>query len=179
MRYLALVIIFFLSACTNRNGSGSFAPGDLAPDFELPLIGGGGRKLSDYRGKVVLLNFWASWCGPCVSELPALENLRNKLGPKGFEVLGVGIDDDSDSLDNFRHRYGLTFPVLDDKMGEAKARYRLTGVPESFILDREGRFVMVMDPANNAPTVRIIGPREWDVGSSVARLSAVIGAAQQ
>ena len=175
MRLVLLLTFFLLTSCTNRTGAPSFAPGDLAPDFSIPYLGGGTKKLSDYRGKVVLLNFRASWCGPCVAELPALERLQSKLKDRGFIVVSIGIDDDEDSLSTFAERFGLSFPVLVDRLGEVKGRYRLTGVPETFILDRDGRFVMVMDPADNSPVVRIIGPREWDTPNSVSRLAGLLG----
>lgn len=149
-------------------------PGDNAPSFELPDLKGNPRKLSEFRGSVVLLNFWASWCGPCVEELPALEQLYQKLKAKGFEIVAVGIDDDIAELEEFKRRFSLSFPVLADKSGILKNKYRVTGVPESFVLDRDGKLVMLADPSDNMPVVRIVGPRDWDDPNTVARMAELL-----
>lgn len=151
-------------------GRSGLNPGDNAPPFELPDLEGKLRKLSDFKGKVVLLNFWASWCGPCVAELPALERLYTELKSQGFEIIAIGIDDEADSLMEFKRRYSMTFPVLVDKSGILKNKYRVTGVPESFILDRDGKMLMIPDPSNNMPIVRIIGPRDWSNPNVVSRI---------
>ena len=168
------VIAFALqvSSCTRTKESG-LAPGDLAPEFAVKDLSGNPTKLSDYKGKVVLLNFWASWCSPCLAEMPALERLYTKLHDKGFEVVAVGVDDDAKSLKEFKDRLGLTFPVLVDSSGQTRS-YKVKGFPESFILDREGKLVMIQDLDNDEPVVRIVGPREWDSPNAQSRIEALL-----
>ncbi|MFM1846830.1 MAG: hypothetical protein RL417_304, partial [Pseudomonadota bacterium] len=162
--------------CSRRSETGLY-PGDLAPDFSLPTISGGGSetlKLSDLKGRVVLVNFWASWCSPCIAELPAMERLYSRLKDRGFVILGVGVDDQPESLGEFQRKYGLTFPLVVDAAGEVKSRYKLNGVPESFVIDRAGKLVMIPDPEDGVPTVRIIGPREWDSPDAIARIESLL-----
>ena len=172
---VALVIGFVLG-CARRKETGLY-PGDLAPDFSLPTVAGSGSeslRLSDLKGRVVLVNFWASWCSPCISELPAMERLYARLKDRGFVILGVGVDDQPESLAEFQRKYALTFPLVVDSAGEVKTRYKLNGVPESFVVDREGKLVLLPDPADGIPAVRIIGPREWDSPDAIARIEALL-----
>ena len=170
--FVVLAFALQLSACTRTKESG-LNPGDFAPDFAVKDLSGNPAKLSDYKGKVVLLNFWASWCEPCLAEMPALERLYNKLHAKGFEIVAVGLDDDPKSLKAFKDRMGLTFPILVDSAGQTRV-YKVNGFPESFILDREGKLVMIQDPNDDEPVVRIIGPREWDSPNAQSRLEALL-----
>ncbi|MBN8549054.1 MAG: TlpA family protein disulfide reductase [Deltaproteobacteria bacterium] len=163
----------FLSSCTRSSETG-LNPGDLAPDFKLPGLDSREYSLSSFRGKVVLLNFWASWCGPCVSEMPALQRLHDQFKDQGFSVVAVGIDDEPGALEEFRQKFGLSFPVLVDTTGVTKSGYKTTGVPESFIIDAAGRMVMFPDPADKQPVVRITGPREWDSPNVLSRIRALL-----
>jgi cytochrome c biogenesis protein CcmG, thiol:disulfide interchange protein DsbE len=113
-----------------------------APDFTAQTIDSvqKKRKLSDYRGQVVLLNIWATWCGPCVKEMPSIQALNRAMGPKGLKVVAVSIDD-ATALDNVRrfvayHR--LTFDILHDPTGRVQSLYRTTGIPETFVIGRDG-----------------------------------------
>jgi len=112
-----------------------------APDRRLPRLEGGEGSLAALRGKPVVLNFWASWCDPCKDEAPALERAHARLREAGGTVLGVTVDDASrDSLE-FKRRYKLSFPSLRDVDGELGEDYGRTGVPETFVIDRDGRVV--------------------------------------
>jgi len=166
--FLVLILVFF-SSCQSPQRSG-VAPGNLAPDFSLPDTSGEIRSLSDFRGKVVLLNFWASWCAPCVVEMPALERLYNQLKDRGFVVVAVAIDDDENAIREFQKDYDLTFPILLDNTSRTKNRYKIVGYPETYILDTDGRMVLFSDPQDNMPVVKIMGPREWDSPNAVQRL---------
>lgn len=168
-----LLAALFLSTCT-RSGEVGINPGDLAPEFTAFTLSGGPAKLSDYRGKVVLLNFWASWCAPCIAEMPALQRLHDRLKDQGFTVLAVGVDDEPEALQEFQRRYGLSFPVLVDQNAETKRLFKTTGVPESFVIGRDGKLVLFMDPDDNSPTVRMSGPREWDSPNVVSRFTKIL-----
>jgi cytochrome c biogenesis protein CcmG, thiol:disulfide interchange protein DsbE len=111
-----------------------------APDVELPLLGrGGSASLADYRGKVVVMNFWASWCPPCVSELPLLERTQRSLQSRGATVLGVNIQDATEDALGYVRRFDLTFPSLRDVDRKFARRFGTSSYPETFVVDREGR----------------------------------------
>lgn len=132
-------------------GQSQFGKGLPAPDFTLPDLEGNMVRLSDYRGKVVLLNIWATWCPPCVEEMPSMEALHRKMKGEAFEILAVSIDTDgSQSVAPFMQKHKLTFPALTDTKGLMQDLYRTTGVPESLIIDKNGIVVE-----------KIIGPQDW------------------
>ena len=123
-----------------------------APDFSFPGLDGKMISLSDYRGKVVLVNIWATWCPPCVAEMPSMEKLYNKLKGQDFEILAVSIDEPGlKAVTPFMKKSNLTFPALIDPEGSIRAAYGVTGVPESFIVDKQGILVK-----------KIIGPVDWE-----------------
>ena len=147
--------------------------GGPAPDFSLPLLDGDREiRLSDYRGQVVLVNFWATWCKPCEEEMPAMERLYRRLGPHGFEMLAVSVDEDMDAVRGFREKMSITFPLLLDPSQETAQAYQTMGFPESLLVDPEGNIVE-----------RYVGPREWDHPAYVERIEALLatrtGAATQ
>ena len=114
----------------------------LSPQFELPSLAGGMVKLSDYRGKVVFINFWATWCGTCEVEMPSMEKLYRKYKDFGFEMLTISVDKDQSLIEPFMKKFNLTFPVLLDPDSEVdKKVYKTTGVPATLIVNREGLIV--------------------------------------
>jgi cytochrome c biogenesis protein CcmG, thiol:disulfide interchange protein DsbE len=111
-----------------------------APEATLPVLGADGSgSLRDYRGQVVVLNFWASWCPPCVDELPLLERTQRRIKRQGATVLGVNYQDLPEDANVFVDRFGLSFPNLRDRDGEYAEKYAILGFPETFVIDREGR----------------------------------------
>lgn len=126
--------------------------GMQAPDFELPGLNGDTMQLSDLRGKVVFLNFWATWCKPCVEEMPSIEVLHREFNGDGLAVLAVSIDRVTTKQDipGFVKELDLTFPILVDSWGQTDKEYKLMGVPETYIIDRQGIL-----------REKIIGPRDW------------------
>ena len=135
-----LAVVGLLTFGLLSKGSSGVAPGDLAPASPLPrLEGGGSGSLADYRGRWVLVNFWASWCGPCREEAPALERFQRRHGDADFTVLGIDSRDLSDDGRAFVERFGLSYPQLRDGDGSAARDYGTTGVPENFLVDPAGR----------------------------------------
>jgi len=122
---------------------GSFPP---APDaaHALPMLGAGGqRTLASLRGKVVLLNFWASWCTPCQAEAPMLEHAQSNFEHHDATVLGVTYQDDAPASEGFVREYHLTYPILRDATGEFAHSFGTRQVPESFLINRQGRIVQI------------------------------------
>jgi len=135
----------------NLSGKPGLGKGVPAPDFTLPGLDGQMVRLADYRGKVVLLNIWATWCPPCVEEMPSMEGLYQKLKAEGFEILAVSMDvSGAQAVRPFMEKHKLNFPALTDTEGAIKSLYQTTGVPESFIIDKDGIIVE-----------KVIGPRDW------------------
>jgi cytochrome c biogenesis protein CcmG/thiol:disulfide interchange protein DsbE len=111
-----------------------------APTASLPVLGRSGEQsLADYRGKVVVLNFWASWCPPCIDELPLLERTQRRIERRGGIVLGVNYKDIPEDALKFTRRFGLSYPSLRDRDGEYAEDYATLGFPETFLVDRRGR----------------------------------------
>lgn len=136
---VAIGVIIRRWAPAPKSGASLPVESKLAPDFSLTDLEGRKLNLADYKGKVVLLDFWATWCGPCRTEIPHFVEMQNKYGPEGFQVIGISMDDDAKPVREFYQQYKLNYPaaVGDDKLAE---RYGgVLGLPVNFILDREGR----------------------------------------
>jgi cytochrome c biogenesis protein CcmG, thiol:disulfide interchange protein DsbE len=117
---------------------------DLPSDDVLPKLGGGGTgSLADYKGKVVLVNVWASWCEPCRDELPLIEKAHKTLSSRGGTVLGIDVKENSGAALKAVDEFGLTFPNLRDRDGSFVRKWGQTGYPENFVIDREGRVAAV------------------------------------
>jgi len=118
------------------------ARGELAPDFELTTLKGEEMRLSDYRGKAVILNFWATWCPPCRAEMPHMQTFYEKQQENDVEVVAVNLtteDRGMTEIENFVAEFGLSFPIPMDVDGDIGALYQAFSIPTSYIIDREGR----------------------------------------
>jgi len=113
--------------------------GGPAPDFDLEAADGTPVGLKDYRGDVVLLNFWATWCAPCRTEMPLLESTFESFRDQGFVVLGIDFDESAELVAAFGEELGLSFPLLLDPGGKIQHLYKVRGYPTTVVLDREGR----------------------------------------
>lgn len=162
----------------SQEASGPVERGSQAPDFSLPRFVDasaaasappGSRApeplaLASLAGRVVLVNFWATWCEPCEQEMPAMQRLYARLPREDFELLAISIDEEPGKIGDFVARYALTFPILLDSGKQVASAYQTMGVPESLLVDREGRIVE-----------RYVGPREWDAPEYVERIESLIG----
>lgn len=113
--------------------------GSSAPDFALPAQGGANLRLSEHRGEVVMINFWATWCGPCRQELPKLEELHGLYADAGFTLLGVNIDEDRARAERMAGELGVTFPVLFDDEQSVSRLYDVQAMPMTVFVDKDGR----------------------------------------
>jgi len=114
------------------------APGTPAPQFSLTARGGQSVSLAQYKGQVVMLNFWASWCGPCRQEMPLLENIYKKYSKMGFTLIGVNVEPDSKAAEGFLKQTPVSFPVIYDKDSTVSKAYDVSGMPSTVIIDRKG-----------------------------------------
>ena len=133
------------------------APRKLAQDFTVPTKDGRPFRLAEHRGKVVLINFWATWCPPCREEMPTLERLYEQSRREGLVVLAVSVDGDSQSVAPFVNEQRLTFAIGLDPNMTVSTTYGVRGLPASFIIDRDGYLAAVA-----------LGPRTWDNAASKA-----------
>ena len=140
---------------------GEFTPvdsGRVAPDFSAATLDGETFSIEAARGRVIVLNLWATWCRPCVTEMPALQRLWERNRDAGLVIVGVSVDhpallmgDAESAVRSFVEDHGLTFPIVHDPDSRIQSAYPYVGLPMTFVIDREGRIVD-----------RVLGPREWD-----------------
>ena len=114
-------------------------PAPAAPDFTLPARDGGEVHLSELKGQVVMINFWATWCGPCRQEMPLLQQIHAKYEPLGFTMLGVNVEPDSAAAQNWLKGMAVSFPIVFDRKSEVSSIFGVEAMPSSILIDREGR----------------------------------------
>ncbi len=129
----AILVIFTVSTL-----AASSLEGQAAPDFVLRSATGENLRLSEFRGDVVLINFWATWCGPCRQEMPLLDDLYGRYQRVGFNLLGINIDEDSRRAMQMVQELGVNFPVLFDENKEVSKLYEVEAMPVTILVDREG-----------------------------------------
>lgn len=146
--FLAGAVAFYLGH--RRNAKSGVEVGEDAPDFTLPGLPQGSFALANYKRQVVVVNFWATWCPPCVEETPSLEKFAARVQPMGVAVIGVSVDQDRAALEKFVGDYHMTYPIARDPDRTLAARYGTFQFPETYIIDRSGRVAE-----------KIIGPIDW------------------
>jgi len=136
-----------------------------APDFVLQDAEGKTHRLSDYRGRVVALNFWATWCPPCRREMPSMQRLKNQLAKEDFVILAVDVGEDDETVFAFIFALDLPidYPLLLDRDGKVTEQWPILGLPTSFILDKSGRVVL-----------RAVGGRLWDAPEFVRSIKQLL-----
>jgi cytochrome c biogenesis protein CcmG/thiol:disulfide interchange protein DsbE len=141
----AMLLVGIHQARKNRASGGTVAGqlrGQPAPEFELTSVEGKNVKLSDFRGKAVLLNFWATWCEPCKVEMPWFVELQKEYGPQGFQIVGVAMDDAStEDINKFARKMGVNYPVLLGKESVGESYGGVGVLPTTFFIDRDGKLV--------------------------------------
>jgi cytochrome c biogenesis protein CcmG/thiol:disulfide interchange protein DsbE len=159
---LALLAYGVLANAPRRSIDAALAAGErpAAPDLVLPRLGDGRRaSLRDWRGTVVVLNYWASWCAPCRDESPLLARWHRRIAPLGGTVVGVDALDVTSDAQRFIRRYGLDYPMLRDADGDSERRFGVTGYPETLVIDRAGRVAALQrGPVDDAFMARAVLP---------------------
>lgn len=152
---LGIGATFLFFPGNSQRQAGGDAQTVMAPDFTLPAARGGGTvSLADYRGNVVLVNFWATWCPPCREEIPAFIQVRDSLHPEGFEIIGVALDEGGASVVlPFAQEYGISYPLAIGDQSVTQLYGGIRGIPTSFLVDREGRVVQKYVGAIDAQTL--------------------------
>jgi len=164
---LLAVLVFLLCSCTAKAQNNppeealarAFSEAGLPllkekvsiRDFSLPTLTGENQSLGDLKGKVVFLNFWATWCGPCRAEMPSMEALHNSYREKGLEILAVNSGENQAQVLAFMTGNQLSFPVALDVDGKVSQAYGIQAIPTSFLIDREGKII-----------ARLVGSLDWD-----------------
>jgi cytochrome c biogenesis protein CcmG, thiol:disulfide interchange protein DsbE len=154
-------VLWLFFTPTYRQGEPALA-GKTAPAFAFEL-NGKPMQLSDLRGKVVVLNFWASWCPPCVEETPALNRLQARIAAQGGMVLGVSVDDTDADYERFLREQNVSFPTWRDPTKKVNLDYGTTIFPETYIIDRDGKIAR-----------KVIGPQDWDRGRNYAFIQSLL-----
>lgn len=144
--FVVLFVIFFSRSQTTKSPK----LGEEVPNFTLNTEDGRPVSLSDYRGKIVVLNFWASWCGPCIDELPSLNRFAERYASKGVEVLGVSLDEDPEKYSEFLQKYRVGFTTVRNINRIVSEQYGTYKLPETFIVGRDGRLLH-----------KVIGAVDW------------------
>lgn len=139
------------------------APGTAAMDFELPALDGRSVQLADLKGKGVVVNFWATWCGPCKEEMPAFERLRQQLNPDRFVLLTITTDLQREGIRQFLTNLNVQLPVLFDEQQDVSQAYLVRALPTTVLIDRQGMLIG-----------RAVGPRDWDAPSAVHALQSLM-----
>jgi peroxiredoxin len=138
-------------------------PASEAPGFSLVTPEGTTIRLEQFRGRIVLLNFWTTWCPPCRVEMPSMERLHREFMSQGLVVLAVDIRESPKQVARFMKEFRLSFPPLLDTDGEVAARYRVQGIPTTVLIDRGGRIVGT-----------VVGPREWSSPEAQAVIRSLL-----
>jgi thiol-disulfide isomerase/thioredoxin len=134
-----------------------------APDFTATRLDGSPVRLGALKGKVVFLNFWATWCPPCREEMPSMEALYQRFRGRDLEFLAVDIQEDKDKVAAFMKEYGLSFPAALDNTGRISGEYGIRGIPATFIIDREGNVI-----------ASVVGGRDWNTQAVIDALELLI-----
>ena len=168
-----LAVVLALLVWVTRDQFVPLASGSRLPDYTVQTLAGQPRTLASYRGEPLVLNVWATWCPPCVREMPALQRVHEQLGGAGLKIVAVSVDAapgvintwgrPGGDIRKFMNELGITFEVLWDPSGEIETAYGLLGLPTTFLIDRKGRI-----------RERVTGWREWDDPATVASLRKLL-----
>lgn len=172
--FAACVLALVAAIWLNRHRFTPLDAGSPAPAYQAPSLAGDTVDLADLRGGVILLNVWATWCAPCVREMPALQRLHEQLAERGLHVVAVSVDapmgvlgvfgQPGGNVQEFVDRFGLTFEILLDPEGRVERSYQVSALPTTFLIDRDGRIRR-----------RVLGAVEWDAAPHADMVEQLLG----
>lgn len=166
MKTRALAFLFILllavSAYAARTGVTRYDNPEPAKPFTLSDLQGRMHSLSDYRGQVLVVKFWATYCRPCIKEMPMLQNAWEELKDEGIQILGIDVGDSQEAVLDFKQRIPVDFPLLLDKDSSVASEYWVRGLPTTFVIDPSGRIVM-----------KVVGEHHWDSQATLEELRAL------
>ena len=157
MHHKTIITVLLVCLCASlvwAMGKAPKSPKEYTPkaiDFTLPDINGKTHTLADYKGKLIFLNFWATWCPPCKAEMPSMQKMYNESDKKKFVMLAVNVGQDLKTIKKFADTHKYTFPILIDKGAKISLKYRAYGIPLTYVIDQKGEII-----------TRISGARQWD-----------------
>jgi peroxiredoxin len=149
-RIIILTVCCIALVACSPSGAGPAVQGEPAPDFTFTDQAGKQYSLADFRGKVVLVNFWATWCPPCVEEMPSMEQLQRRMAQRPFVILALSVDDSWERVNRFMNANGLTLPVYDDFDKKISTLYGSFKYPETYIVDKKGKVAY-----------KVVGGTDW------------------
>ncbi len=165
-RLLPAILLLLFSSLTLSQQAGKgltlLPDGPVAPDFELTDLDGNRHRLSDYRGQVLIINFWATWCPPCREEMPSMQRAWEQLEKEGILMFGIDVGESEDTIFQFTANYPVEFPLLMDLDSTVINQWPVVGLPTTFVVDPKGRIIY-----------RAIGGREWDDPALLALVRAL------
>jgi len=162
-RWLTMLVLGLLCNAGGHAAGFEARASTPAPALEAQDLKGAPKTLASYRGKVVLLNFWASWCPPCLREMPSLERLRVKMAGRPLEIVALDSAETVEDVNAYLSRMKLGFPILLDPEGSNTRRWKVFALPTSFLLDAEGKVRYVLT-----------GPTEWDEGEALQVIESML-----
>ncbi|WP_456404154.1 peroxiredoxin family protein [Thiolapillus sp.] len=164
LKSLVIVSFSLLLGAAHATGKGLTALPDKpkAPDFALKDVEGNLHHISDYKGKVVIVNFWATWCPPCRAEMPSMQRAWEQLREEGIMMLAIDVGEDEDAVFEFTASYPVEFPLLLDTESSVSEAWKVKGLPTTFVVDQWGRKVY-----------RAVGGREWDAPDLLDKVRAL------
>jgi thiol-disulfide isomerase/thioredoxin len=163
MKWLSVILWFLLSLGQALGGELKDLPPKPAATLKLPRLSGGSLDLKQLRGKVVLVNFWATWCPPCRKEMPSMNRLAQRMQGRDFAILGVNAGDSAEAIQAFLRQTPVQFPILLDEEGVSLKPWQAFVFPTSYVVDKQGKV-----------RLGLIGSIEWDAPETVARLEALL-----
>lgn len=162
-RALLLAVLFVFSPLTFAvEALPAVSPTVTAPEIDLVDLDGKKWSLSDLKGRPVIINFWATWCPPCIEEMPSIERAWNIVKDEGIQVMAISYGEDQDLVEAFRARYPMSFPVIADTTGEVVRQWPVKGLPTTVVVNSAGEIVY-----------QVVGTREWDDSEILNKVRAL------
>jgi thiol-disulfide isomerase/thioredoxin len=167
IKFLAGLMMLLCLSCATAGQLEPYRDAGQTPALSLEDLGHKVHTLQDYRGRVVLVNFWASWCGPCVREMPGMQRLQDTMNGKPFTLLAVNVEESSGAVWKFAAKVGIKFPLLLDSDGRTAFNWGIDLYPTSFLIDPRGRIQYVA-----------YGPRDWDDPEIIQAIEGMFGTSE-